>query len=253
MEVRLLLRPHGRHLLVPAAPSEVYRLLGLRVEVFADQTIRVEGEFDANLMRLTPEVERWVEGLREMDARLEERPRRPGQGRTRRDRPDRAGARGAQETPFVRKTPQRDEDKQAACREEVAPHVPRHGTDARRTLPASREGIFGRRVFIYGRGPALIQYQRSFEDLERFARDPEDPHMLAWQRFNREARSSEAVGIWHETYIVGRGTYEVIYANIPEFGLAKATERVPAIGGRETARRRLMRSENDTETGPSSE
>ena len=39
MEVRLLLRPHGRHLLVPAAPSEVYRLLGLRVEVFVDQTI----------------------------------------------------------------------------------------------------------------------------------------------------------------------------------------------------------------------
>jgi len=30
----------------------------LRVEVFVDQTIRVEGEFDANLMRLTPEVER---------------------------------------------------------------------------------------------------------------------------------------------------------------------------------------------------
>lgn len=57
----------------PRLRREVYRLLGLHVEVFADQTIRVEGEFDANLMRLTPEVERWVEGLREMDARLEER------------------------------------------------------------------------------------------------------------------------------------------------------------------------------------
>jgi hypothetical protein len=88
---------------------------------------------------------------------------------------------------------------------------------------------------------------------ERFARDPEDSHMPAWQRFNREARSSGAVGIWHEIYIVGHGNYEAIYANMPEFGLAKATERVPAIGGRETARRRLMRSENDTETGPSSE
>ena len=43
------------------------------MEVFADQTIRAEGEFDANLMRLTPEVERWVEGLREIDRRLEER------------------------------------------------------------------------------------------------------------------------------------------------------------------------------------
>jgi len=46
------------------------RHLGLRVEVFVDQTIRVEGEFDANLMRLTPEVEWWVEGLREIDERL---------------------------------------------------------------------------------------------------------------------------------------------------------------------------------------
>ena len=57
----------------PRLRREVYRLLGLRVEVFADRTVRIEGEFDANLMRLTPEVERWVEGLREMDARLEER------------------------------------------------------------------------------------------------------------------------------------------------------------------------------------
>jgi site-specific DNA recombinase len=57
----------------PRLRRGVYRLLGLHVEVFANQTVRVEGEFDANLMRLTPEVERWVEGLREIDARLEER------------------------------------------------------------------------------------------------------------------------------------------------------------------------------------
>jgi hypothetical protein len=66
------LRMGGIYWFPPRLRREVYRLLGLRVEVFADQTIRVEGEFDANLMRLTPEVERWVEGLREMDARLEE-------------------------------------------------------------------------------------------------------------------------------------------------------------------------------------
>ena len=45
--------------------------------------------------------------------------------------------------------------------------------------------------------------------------------------------------------MVEPGAYEAIYANMPEFGLAKATERVPAIGGRETARRRLMRGERD--------
>lgn len=58
----------------PRLRRAVYRLLGLRVKVFADQTIRAEGEFDANLMRLTPEVERWVEGLRMIDARIADAP-----------------------------------------------------------------------------------------------------------------------------------------------------------------------------------
>ena len=105
------------------------------------------------------------------------------------------------------------------------------------------KGFLGGEFFFYLWGPAVLQYWRSFEDLEKFARDPEDPHMPAWQRFNREAKSSGAVGIWHETYLVEPGAYEAIYSNMPEFGLAKATERVPAIGARETARRRLMREE----------
>jgi len=123
---------------------------------------------------------------------------------------------------------------------------------ARAMMPMLRElyrhpekGFLGGEFFFYGRGPALVQYWRSFEDLERFARDPEDPHMPAWQRFNREARKGGAVGIWHETYLVEPGGYEAIHANMPEFGLAKATEREPAVGGRETARRRLMREDRD--------
>ncbi len=106
------------------------------------------------------------------------------------------------------------------------------------------KGFLGGEFFLYWRGPAIVQYWRSFEDLERFARNPDDPHLPAWQRFNREAKSSGAVGIWHETYLVEQGAYEAIYSNMPEFGLAKATECVPAVGGRETARRRLMRKED---------
>jgi hypothetical protein len=45
------------------------------------------------------------------------------------------------------------------------------------------------------------------------------------------------------THIVGPGAYEAIYSNMPPFGLAKATEMVPAVGARESARRRLMREE----------
>jgi hypothetical protein len=45
--------------------------------------------------------------------------------------------------------------------------------------------------------------------------------------------------------VVERANYEAIYSNMPLFGLAKATEQVPAIVRRETARRRLMRGENE--------
>ncbi len=107
------------------------------------------------------------------------------------------------------------------------------------------KGFLGGEVFLYWRGPALVQYWRSFEDLERFARNPDDPHLPAWQRFNRSVGSDGTVGIFHETFIVERGNYEAVYSNMPVFGLAKSTEHVRAVGGRETARRRLMRGENE--------
>jgi hypothetical protein len=114
------------------------------------------------------------------------------------------------------------------------------------------KGFLGGELFFYSRGPALLQYWRSFEDLKRFARNPDDPHLSAWQRFNRSVGSDGSVGIFHETFIVERGNYEAIYGNMPVFGLARATEHVRAMGGRETARRRLMRGENEPGV-PSSE
>lgn len=103
------------------------------------------------------------------------------------------------------------------------------------------KGFLGAETFVYWRGVALIQYWRSFEDLERFARDREAPHLPAWRRFNRSVGSDGSVGIWHETFLVEPGAYEAIYANMPVFGLARATAHVPATGRRQTARRRLGR------------
>jgi hypothetical protein len=101
------------------------------------------------------------------------------------------------------------------------------------------KGFLGGEVFFYWRGVALVQYWRSFEDLERFARSPEEPHLSAWRRFNRAVGADGSVGIWHETYLVEPGKYEAVYGNMPRFGLAAATNHVPAVGRRETARRRL--------------
>lgn len=34
--------------------------------------------------------------------------------------------------------------------------------------------------------PFVLQYWRSFDDLERFARNNDDPHLEPWRRFNRK-------------------------------------------------------------------
>ena len=101
------------------------------------------------------------------------------------------------------------------------------------------KGFLDAQPFLYWRGIGLIQYWRSFEDLEQFARSPADPHLEAWRRFNRSIGADGSVGFWHETYMIEAGRYEAVYGNMPIFGLAAATERVPAVGRLETARRRL--------------
>lgn len=105
------------------------------------------------------------------------------------------------------------------------------------------KGLLGARTYIGWREVMLVQYWRSFEDLERFARSADDPHFPAWKRFNARVGYSREkpglVGIWHESYLVPAGQYECVYGNMPVFGLAQATSHVPASGRRETARRRL--------------
>ena len=88
-------------------------------------------------------------------------------------------------------------------------------------------------------GPILVQYWRSFEDLERFAHSTEDPHLGPWKKFNQAVGANGIVGIWHETYVIEPGRFECVYGNMPEFGLGAALQHVEAVGRRETARLRL--------------
>ena len=91
----------------------------------------------------------------------------------------------------------------------------------------------------FGNPTIMVQYWRSFDDLERYAKDAARLHRPAWAAFNRAIASNGDVGIWHEAYRVRPGDYECVYNNMPPFGLARATRTVPAQGGLESARGRM--------------
>jgi fumigallin biosynthesis monooxygenase-like protein len=86
--------------------------------------------------------------------------------------------------------------------------------------------------------PTIVQYWRSFEQLEAFAKDKEDPHLEIWRQYWRRVGRGTRTGIWHETYLVKAGQYEAVYGNMPAHGLGKAGRLVPMSEG-SSARERL--------------
>ena len=104
-------------------------------------------------------------------------------------------------------------------------------------LPAEQTGFLG--YTNYGLG-GMVQYWRSFDHLEAYARATDNLHYPAWIAFNKRMKASRGdVGIWHETYLVKAGQYEAIYSGMPPYGLGKVAELVPATGNRGEARKRL--------------
>ena len=91
----------------------------------------------------------------------------------------------------------------------------------------------------FGNPSIMVQYWRSFEHLEAYAKDRDQQHLPAWAEFNRRVGSGGDVGIWHETYRVRPGDHECVYNNMPAFGLARVSRLVPATGRRQTASERL--------------
>jgi len=99
--------------------------------------------------------------------------------------------------------------------------------------------------------PMLVQYWRSFEQLEAYARSKDNEHWPAWVAFNKRIGSNGDVGIWHETYLVRAGEHESVYNNMPPIGLGEATNLIPAAGRRATAAGRAgIREEPYPEEAP---
>ena len=105
-------------------------------------------------------------------------------------------------------------------------------------------GCLGYQQWI-GRTTILVQYWRSFEDLDHFARDSDLPHLEPWRQFNKVVRDSGDVGIWHETFKVRAGEYEAVYGNMPAFGLAAAAGHVPVGHLKNSAAARIGASDAD--------
>lgn len=103
-------------------------------------------------------------------------------------------------------------------------------------------GFLGGFVAFAPSGPMVVQYWRSFEDLDRYANSAELEHRPAWLKVYRMMHDAGAarVGFWHETYKVPAGAHESIYVSMPPVGLAAAVGAQP-VGRRGVSARERIR------------
>ena len=95
---------------------------------------------------------------------------------------------------------------------------------------------------------SVVQYWRSLDHLIAYARQKDSAHLPAWRAFNKAfAKDSDDVGIWHETYRIQPGCYEVVYRNMPAFGLGAAFDLVPVGSHRDNAYDRIRQRQANSE------
>lgn len=107
--------------------------------------------------------------------------------------------------------------------------------------PRPQLGFMGGKTW-FGRTVVLIQYWRSFEDLERYAKARDLQHLDAWAAFNRAIGSNGDVGIYHETYRVSPGDYENVYVNMPPMLMGEVAPTFEVGGANTSARGRMERA-----------
>ncbi len=101
------------------------------------------------------------------------------------------------------------------------------------------KGLLGYQVWG-GVGGVIVQYWRSFEALEAYAKNPDARHAPVWRAWNLLSEDDRAgAGIWHETFQVVAGSYEAVYQNMPVIGLGKAGTSLTVAEAKNTARARL--------------
>lgn len=111
----------------------------------------------------------------------------------------------------------------------------------RELLADPDSGLLG----IQSLGSADVQYWRSMDDLMAYAEARKKHHQPTAKKFYQKLFRNEAVGVWHEAYVVEPGQYESLYINMPAFGLGKIAPLVEANGDLATGRGRIRRARKD--------
>lgn len=99
-------------------------------------------------------------------------------------------------------------------------------------------GFLGGKTW-FARTTVLIQYWRSFEDLEAYAKARDLEHLPAWANFNRKVSSGGDVGVFHETYRIAPGQYENVFVNMPPTLISEVAPVSEANGPLAAARGRM--------------
>jgi hypothetical protein len=66
-------------------------------------------------------------------------------------------------------------------------------------------GMLGCEQGGLARTTIMVQYWKSVPLLLEYAKARDAAHLPAWREFNRRIAQTEAVGIWHEMYVIKRG------------------------------------------------
>lgn len=105
---------------------------------------------------------------------------------------------------------------------------------------AAGAGLFHSERFAFGpRHFGVLQYWRSFDDLEQWSHRP--PHSEWWREAVERMRRKGDFGIYHEVFVVPRAAIESIYLNCEPVGLAAFGVLGEPVGPMTTSRDRLGR------------
>ncbi|TDM07926.1 DUF4188 domain-containing protein [Macrococcus lamae] len=109
-----------------------------------------------------------------------------------------------------------------------------------RELESHKElGCLSMESFFRLRTTLLVQYWETPDDLMVYAKGPK--HLKAWKTFHQRLKNNDAVGFYHETYVIKDGAFENVYINMPTMGIGQALGVEQIIRGTQSASDRLKR------------